>query len=238
MHHNVNQEEVVLSLHEHWVPTKESGNKIVRIQFENMMNVPYEQLNDRTIFEDSIIHGNADNCFKMSPLLKKSPLSKILIQMLPLQPKAFRYNSVFSMTGGVLNLFNPKINESQNEELHALLQKYPDKQEAIRAWRETPQDCWGELTPNLVWAGGGEQENKLLQDFLDKLTDKMESVPFLSEGECLLESIKFLRTWQFINNSVCGNMKPHFAILEERAQIFQQKIKLLKEMNIENDFSE
>jgi len=231
-----NREPTRLRIFSYWTPTKESAEKLILIQIECALNKPYVELNDRTPFEDTIIHKNASNFFRMSPYLKETPIFKYYQRMLPLSNREFMYKSVYSKTGGVLNIFNPGIKEGMDDELKGLLDKYEDKKEAISIWKDTPSELWSSLPPKLVWSGGGDIEGQLLIDFLEQLTDRMEGKGFYSQGDCVISSIKFLREWQFISNEVCFGEAPIDAIIEERQKIYERQVSFLQEMQIETDF--
>lgn len=230
------KEPVSLKISNYWIPTKESAEKITLIQIECALNEPCTELNDRTPFEDTIIHKNASNFFNMSPYLKKTPFFKDYQRMLPLNDREFIYKLVYSKAGGVLNIFNTGIREGMDSELKRLLDKYEDKREAISIWKDTPSELWSSLPPKLVWAGGGDIESQLLVDFLEQLTDKMKGKGFDSKGDCIISSIKFLREWQLRTNMVCPGGRPIDVIIEERQKIYERKISFLQEMQIETDF--
>jgi len=221
----------------YWVPTRESAKKIALIQIECALNKPYPFLKNRTPFEDTIIHKNASNFFEMSPYLKKTSIFKYYQRMLPLNDREFTYKSVYSKTGGLLNIFNPRIKEAMDNKLKELMGKYEDKKEAIGIWKDTPSELWSNLPPRLVWAGGAYIENQLLKDFLEQLTDRMEGRGFDSNGDCLISSMKFLRQWQFTPNIVCFGKTPVDAIIEERQKVYERKLSFLQKMQIETDFS-
>jgi|GEM_PF-1159556 len=220
----------------YWIPTRESAEKITLIQIECALNKPYPLLKNRTPFEDTIIHKNASNFFGMSPYLKKMPFFKYYKRMLPLNDREFTYKSVYSKTGGLLNIFNPRIREAMDNKLTELMDEYEDKREAIGIWKNTASELWSNLPPRLVWAGGAYIEGHLLKDFLEQLTDRMEGRGFDSNGDCLISSIKFLRQWQFKPNIICFGKAPMDAIIEERQRVYERKISFLQKMQIETDF--
>ena len=227
---------ITLGFFNHWIPTKESGEKIALIQIESSLNRSYPELNDRTPFEDTIINGNASNFFRIFPHLTKAETFKYYKRMLPLNKDEFIYKSVYSKTGGILNIFNPKVKEAMDDELKRLLNKYEGDKQAINIWKNTPSELWSGFPPKLVWVGSGDIEGQLLMDFLKKLTARFEGNRFDSEGECLISSIKFLREWQFRPNEVCFGEAPINAIFNERLKIYERKISFLCEMQIETDF--
>lgn len=232
-----NKESARLEIYNYWVPTRESADKISFVQIECALNKPYPLLKDRTPFEDTIIHRSASNFFGMSPYLKKMPFFKYYKRMLPLNDREFTYKSVYSKTGGLLNIFNPRIREAMDNKLSGLMDKYEDKREAIGIWKNTASELWSDLPPGLVWAGGAYIENQLLKDFLEQLTDRMEGRGFHSEGDCLISSIKFLREWELRPNIVCLGKAPIDAIIEERQRVYERKLSFLQEMQIETDFA-
>lgn len=221
----------------YWIPTKESSEKILLIEIECVLNRPLPKLNNRTPFEDTIIHKNASNFFRVFPLLKKTQVFKHYQKTLPLNNREFTYRSVYSKTGGVLNMFNPKIEESMDNQLKSLLDKFGDEKEAINVWKDTSSELWSGLSPKLVWAGGGDIEGQLLTDFLEQLTDVMEGKGFESEGDCLISAMKFLREWQLSPNVVCMGETPMDAIIKERHKICGRKASFLKKMRIKTDFT-
>jgi len=153
-----NKESAGLEIYNYWVPTRESAEKISFVQIECALNKPYPLLKDRTPFEDTIIHRSASNFFGMSPYLKKMPFFKYYKRMLPLNDREFTYKSVYSKTGGLLNIFNPRIREAMDNKISGLMDKYEDKREAIGIWKNTASELWSDLPPGLVWAGGAYPE--------------------------------------------------------------------------------
>lgn len=227
-----------IKIDKYWIPTEESSRKILLIQIEVILNVSDENvLNNKTPFEDTIIHKNPSNFFNAFPVIKKTPFFHEYLRMLPLNNSEFKYKSVYSKTGGLLNLFNPTINENMDKELKRLLNEYKDEKEAISIWKDTPSDLWSNLPPKLVWAGGGKIEGELLIDFLRELTYNMEGKGFGSQGDAILSSLQILRTWQSIPNEICSYKKPMNVITEEREKIYKRKISFLQQMQIETDFS-
>ncbi len=230
------EESVNLGLFDFSLPAKESAEKVVLIQIECNLNVPLPELNDRTPYEDIVLTKSASNFFNAFPIIKKAPTFKYYQRMLPLSEKEFAYKSVYSKTGGVLNIFNPKIREGLDSELKKLFSQYEDKKEAIMIWKDTPSELWSNLPPKLVWAGGGRIEGELLLDFLQYLTRKVRRKEFDTPGDSMMTAIRNLREWQFISNEICSGMAPVDAIVEERKEIYERKSAFLQEMLIETDF--
>lgn len=135
--------------------------------------------------------------------------------------KEFAYKSVYSKTGGVLNIFNPKIREGMDSELKKLFSQCEDEKAAIMIWKDTPSELRSNLPPKLVWAGGGRIEGELLLEFLQYLTRKVRRKEFDTQGDSMITAIRNLREWQFQSNEICSGMTPVDAIIEEREKIYE-----------------
>lgn len=231
------REEVgILELFNFLLPTKESVEKVISIQVECNLNIPSKELNGRTPYEDILVNKSASNFFNAFPVIEKSPAFKYYQQMLPLSEKEFTYKAVYSKTGGVLNIFHPKIREGMDSELKKLFNQCEDDKEAIKIWRDTPSELWSNLSPKLVWAGGGKIEGELLLDFLQHLTRNVRGKKFETLGDSLMTALKHLRAWQFKPNEICSGMAPVDAIIEERGKVYERKSAFLQEMLIGTDF--
>lgn len=156
--------------------------------------------------------------------------------ILPLSEEEFAYKSVYSKTGGVLNIFNPQLRESMDSELKTLFSRCEDEKEAIRLWKDRPSELWSSLPPKLMWAGGGKIERKLILDFGQYLTRIVQRKEFDTRGDALITAIQHLRVWQFQPNVICFRMIPIDAIIEERKEIYNRKSAVLEEMRIVCDF--
>ena len=156
--------------------------------------------------------------------------------ILPLSKEEFAYKSVYSKTGGVLNIFNPQLRESMDSELKTLFSRCEDEKEAIRLWKDRPSELWSDLPPKLVWAGGGKIERKLILDFGQYLTRIVRRKEFDTRGDALITAIQHLRVWQFQPNEICSGMAPIAAIIKEREEIYERKSAFFKENHIECDF--
>jgi hypothetical protein len=225
-----------LELFDFSLPSKESVEKVILIQIECNLNIPSPELNDRTPYEDSVINKSASNYFNAFPFIKKMPIFKYYQRMLRLSEKEFVYKAVYSKTGGILNIFHPKIRESMDSELKKLFSQYEDEKEGIRIWKDTSSELWSNLPPKLVWAGGGKIEGELLLDFLQYLTRKVRRKKFDTLGDSMITALRNLREWQFISNEICSGMVPVDAIIEERKGIYNRKSAFLREMLIGTDF--
>ena len=230
------EESVNLGLFDFSLPSKESAEKVVLIQIECNLNIPSPELNDRTPYEDIVITKSASNYFNAFPIIKAAPTFKYYRRMLPLSEMEFVYKAVYSKTGGVLNIFNPKMRESMDSEFKKLFSLYEDEKEALRIWKDTPSELWSNLPPKLVWAGGGKIEGELLLDFLQYLTRKVRRKEFDTLGDSMITALRNLREWQFISNEICSGMAPVEAIIKERKAIYERKSAFLQEMLIDTDF--
>ena len=218
-----------------WLPNQLSAVKLFLDQVEFSINESYEQLDGKTLYEYTIIHNDNSGILKILPELKNSPILEEYNRMLPLDKTEFLYQSAYKKTGGVLNLFHGEINESMDSELKELFRKNEDKNKAIKIWKDTKSELWSSLSPKLVWAGGGKLEKELLLQFCGKLTDMMQGKKFHTQGSAIIKSMEYLRAWQLAYDEICSD-NPMNAIIKEREEIYNRKIKFLKEMNIECDF--
>ncbi|KAJ52787.1 hypothetical protein BD780_002088 [Clostridium tetanomorphum] len=219
-----------------WLPNQLSAVKLFLIQIECSINEVYEKLDNKTLYEHTIINKDYSGIIEIIPEFKNSPIFDEYKKMLPLDDKVeFLYQSVYKRTGGVLNLFHSEIKESMDTNLKELINKNEDKNKAIDLWKNMKSELWSSLSPKLVWAGGGRVEKELLLEFCNRLTKIMGDKRFYSQGSALIKAIEFLRAWQLAYNPIC-NGRPMDAIIKEREEIYERKIKFLKEMNIECDF--
>ena len=230
------EEPVTLGLFDFSLLSKESAEKVVLIRIECNLNVPLPELNDRTPYEDIVLIKSTSNFFNAFPIIKKAPTFKYYQRMLPLSEKEFVHKAVYSKTGGILNIFHPKIREGMDSELKKLFSQCEDEKEAIMIWKDAPSELWSNLPPKLVWAGGGKIERELLLDFLQYLTRKVRRKKFDTPGDSMITALRNLREWQFISNEICSGMAPVDAIVEERKEIYKRKSAFLQEMLIETDF--
>ncbi|MTK11177.1 MAG: hypothetical protein F8N39_03525 [Clostridiaceae bacterium] len=217
-------------------PTRECAKKILYIQCENAINIPRTELNGRTIYEETVATGKADALTKFVPNIKKQLIYKEYLKMLPLKKQEFLYESVYTKTGGILNVFNPSVKENMDIQLKMLKRENPVHKEVISKWKDINSELWSNLPPKLVWCGGGSQEIALLSDLSKEMETYIGEVSFECVGEAVLMALKFLRAWQYKENHICDNRKPVEAIIEERQQVYYRKISFLKDIGISCDF--
>lgn len=221
--------------HDIWLPDQLTAVKLFLTQIECSLNEKFEALDGKTLYEYTIINKDASGILKVLPELEKSPIYDEYKKMLPLHKTEFIYQSVYKKTGGVLNLFYGETKESMDNDLKNLTNKEGNRKEAIAKWVDTPSELYSALTPKLVWAGGGKIEKELLFDFGKKLTESIGKETFHTQGAAVIRAIEFLRVWQLSYNDICEDT-PMNAIIKERQEIYNAKVKLLNEMGIEHDF--
>ncbi|NFV13005.1 hypothetical protein FDG09_08695 [Clostridium sporogenes] len=219
-----------------WIPNDEVAEKIISIQIECSLNERYEKLENNTMFIEAIKRKDNSPVLEVAPKLKSTNILGLYERMLPLTKVDFMYASVYSKTGGVLNLFNEKISENIDIQFKNLRSEYVDKNKAINRWKDEPSELWSGLTPAQIWTGGGKVEKALLMDFLSKLTELMNGKQFTTKGAAFMNCIDVLRSWQLNKNEICEGKTPMEAVIEERNLILKDKIEFIKENNIECDF--
>lgn len=221
---------------DYWVPTKLAGIKGLRAQIEYLFNQPLEELEGATPYERILDTRDMSVFYNIFPLAKANKFNKEVIKAAPLNRAEFKYNVVYKKSGGLLNLFHPLINKEMDIHFKKLFDESLSKKEVINKWLVEPSQIWSSLTPGQVWAGGGEIEFKLFIDFMNKLTITLGDREYVSEGEALVKSLGFLRSWQLQPNSICNDISPYKAIKKEREEIFLRKINYLKQAEIRSDF--
>ncbi|MEL5864510.1 hypothetical protein [Clostridium cochlearium] len=217
-----------------WLPNQLSAVKLFLIQIECSINEAYEQLDGKTLYEYTILNNDSSGAVKVLPEIKGSPILNEYERMLPLNKVEFLYQSVYKKTGGILNMFYGEIKESMDEVLKELSEEKEDMNKAIEIWKDTESELWSGLKPKHVWAGGGPLERELLLDFCRQLTEIMQGQQFTSQGTAIIKSLEVLRKWQLKYNEICKGI-PVEEIIKEREEIYQRKIKFLKDMNINVD---
>ncbi len=148
-----------------WIPNDEVAEKIISIQIECSLNEKYEKLENNTIFIEAMKRKDNSPVLDVAPKLKNTNILGLYERMLPLTNGDLIYASVYSKTGGVLNLFNEKISKNIDIQFKELSSKSKDRNEAIKKWKNEPSELWSGLTPAQIWAGGGKVEKVLLMDF-------------------------------------------------------------------------
>lgn len=217
-----------------WFPTQLAAVKLFLIQIECSINESYKELEGKTLYEYTIINKNESGVLKVLPGLRNSPILEEYKKMLPLDNMEFLYQSVYKKTGGLLNILHGEIKETMDDQLKKL-KSNKDMNKAIKEWKNIESELWSGLSPKLVWAGGGKIERELIFDFCNKLTNIMGNQKFYSQGSAIIKSMEYLRAWQLTQNPIC-NDTPINAIIKEREEIYDKKVRILKDMNIECDF--
>jgi hypothetical protein len=200
-------------------PTKENVIKMMHIQCENTLNIPHDELDGRTFFEDTVINGKPEGFIRITRGIEKKPL----------------YND-YLKTGGVLNVLNPRVNEEMDLNLKEIQNIYCDKVLAIDKWKNKNSELWSNLPPKLVWAGGGELETLLLRNFCENISEKFGNEEYDFTGQAIIKAVSYLREWQYTKNHVCNFQTPVDAITEERQEIYDRKIKFIIDRGIQCDF--
>ena len=217
-----------------WFPNQLSAVKLFLIQIECSINEAYEQLDGKTLYEYTILNNDSSGVVKVLPEIKGSSILNEYERMLPLNKVEFLYQSVYKKTGGILNMFYGEIKENMDEVLKELSEEKEDMNKAIEMWKDTESELWSGLKPKHVWAGGGPLERELLLDFCRQLTEIMQGQQFTSQGTAIIKSLEVLRKWQLKYNEICKGI-PVEEIIKEREEMYQRKIKFLKDMNINVD---
>ena len=215
-------------LEAHWLPTEEVSHRVLQAMIEFFYNSPQEKIKGKAPYELLLTDGNFSDIKNFFDKLPEPNLYNFYQKNAPLKSRELDYTSVYNKSGGLLNLFNPRVNSKMDKQFQELMAQNNNEEEAMKQWKETPSELWSSLPPQLVWAGGGPQEQKLFKAFLDNLNLNFNGQEFFSEGNALLKSMSYLRQWQVTPNHICNGKTPQEAIIKERNEIYKHKSALLK----------
>ena len=237
------EEPIILDLRSFWVPTQEAGKRNVQIMVECWANIPVPYLDDRTPWEVNVTEGREAVLAALPDYLKRTALSDSYRAQLESPRLEGRYVEAYNKSGGVLNLLNEPVTAEDDKFWQQLVAEqieggtFASEEERAAAWREieqkwneTPNELFSNLTPAQVWAGGGEQEMKLLQNFMEQLNEECGDQGYPSPGAMITASLRCLRIWQVMPQLALGGRAPGEIIVKERNQILRRKESLLRQL--------
>ena len=110
---------------------------------------------------------------------------------------------------------------------------YPDdetRQEALneleQQWNASPHPFFAGLTPAQVMVGGGDREQALATEFLERIAGMLDGRPFRSEGEALTHVVLVLRAWECEPRR--RGMTPRKIIVAERDKLLARRAHVLE----------
>jgi hypothetical protein len=219
-----------------WFPNRASADRWVLMKIEFSLNQPNQ--NKRSMSETVWATGDIRLALAELPPIVPLNVRRQIERLLQPWPQG-RYTPAYHRSGGILNLFTPQWGEAQDEVWHKMLaewhaQTFPDDQarRAARAeleqrWNNTPHPFFAGLTPAQVMVGGGEQEAKLADEFLNHLEEFFDETAFDSEGDMLIKTLMFLRSWQL--QPLSNGQTPQQIILAERTELLNRRARILAE---------
>jgi hypothetical protein len=229
-------EQPVLQYRSLWFPTRASGERLMQMNLEYSLNQPHPG-GQPSLAEVFWSTGSVSQALDLLPAYLPAEPKRIMRRLL--QPWGDgRYTDAYARTGGILNLFTPSWGEVQDDVWAGMVTgwesaTFPDekaRQEAFRALEQqrntTPHPFFATLTPAQVLVGGGPQEAKLANEFLENLAHQLEGQPFESEGQALIQTVFLLRSWQ--NEPQPDGRTVFETIVAERSQLLARRDAVLK----------
>jgi hypothetical protein len=237
------EEPIVLDLRSFWIPTKEAGERHLQAVAECWANIPMPYLDDRTPWEVSVTEGREAVLTGLPDYLKRASMFDSYLAQLGSPRPEGRYVEAYNKSGGVLNVFNEPVTEEDDEFWQQLVAEqiegrtFASEGERTAAWREieqkwneAPNELFSNLTPAQVWAGGGEREMELLQDFMEQMNEECGDQGYPTQGAMITASLQCLRLWQVMPQHALGGRAPGEIIVEERSQILRCRESLLRQL--------
>jgi len=225
-----------LQLQTCWLPTRASIERLMLMKIEFWLNQPNQ--NKRSISEIVWATGDIRQALAELPPIVPLKVRRQIERLLQPWPQG-RYTPAYHRSGGILNLFTPQWGETQDEVWNKMLaewhaQTFPDDQtryaaraELEQRWNNTPHPFLSGLTPAQVMVGGGKQEAKLADKFLTYLEKFYNETEFESEGDMLIKTLMFLRSWQL--QPLSNGQTPQQIILAERTELLNRRARILAE---------
>jgi hypothetical protein len=218
-------------------PTQASAERSMAMELEFLLNQPGEK-GEPSIAEVYWSTGSAQQALSDLPPVVPSKIRRELQRLLQPWPDG-RYVDAYRRTGGVLNLFTPPWGEKQDEVWITLVAKcksqvFPDAQTKQAAWvalehtwNETPHPFFAGLTPAQVMVGGGPQEARLADEFIEEIGRHFKDRAFEGEGDALIKALLVLRGWQC--EARRNGRTPVEIIMAERNDLLAQRAHILAE---------
>ena len=195
-----------LEIRTQWFPTQESAERSLAMRLEFLVNQPGAE-GGRSLAETAWLGGDVQLALADLPSVVPARVRRDLQGLLQPWPPG-RYVAAYRRSGGLLNLFTPPWDEKQDlvwRSLHSVwkAQSFRDEDarrvaraEAEQQWNQTPHPFFAGLTPTQVMIGGGLQETKLADEFLDLIVRRLGKQEYRGDGDALIKTLLQLRSWQ------------------------------------------
>jgi len=208
--------------------------KILFTRLECWSNTPQERFGNLTPFE--AYHSPAHREKVLAEVYKEARDPQLLthyFSLLSFPEGNRRYIEAFQRTGGLLNLFHffggreiDPLWEEWMKKLDAEALPPAERERRLeqmaQEWNQTPQDFFGGLSPSMVVAGGGPEENQLLSEFLTSLNQKIVGSPEEEPGKKEEEVKRLHQEW--LDTPTSTGEPPRTRILQERKAILEKKL--------------
>jgi len=229
----------VCEIRQYAFPTTDAIERFERFGIEQWVNTPQPVFGGRCPWE---VAQSPAGLWRVEEEAKewfgdqKEKIAMVLATASPLPRPDKRRAEVYRRSGGLLNIFLDWVSEEDDELWQRLVRErlearsFPDQatrlavlHEIERRWLETPSELFSNLTPELVWAGPGPVEGKLLIEFLESHTAWWEDQSFETRGEALKESLFFLRRFQLQPRNDFPQRMAGEVVMAERRRMLERK---------------
>ena len=209
---------------EYWMPSKKTSKNLMEFYAECIINMPVEKDSNQTFLELYTLPGGKNRIRKLlSNISYISDILNVLNKVSSVEMQN-RLLISYNIGGGLLNIFNDDVSEGYDEVWNEISKNSEDVEKAVK-WNITPNNLFGMLTPEEVWACPGVKERKLLDEFFEDLTRVFGGKGFEFEGEMLTQAIFYMRGW-LVKKSLLFKA-PIDIITEERRQNLIRNKKIL-----------
>lgn len=178
----------------YWLPTEKAGENHLKFYAEYVVNMPVSNEEEKTFLEFFLLSGGKNKVRKL--LSRYSYVNEIIHTLEKVSDVKMqnRLTVCYSMGAGLLGIFNEDVCDEYDE----VWQEFSGKgvpENVAAEWNNTPNNLFGMLTPEEVWACPGVAEKKLFTEFFKDLTDKFTGQGFEYKGEMLNQATFYLRAW-------------------------------------------
>ena len=231
------KDQPVLQLRTRSFPTRSSGERSIRMEFEFTINQPGDK-GRPSIAAIAWSSGDIHPALAGPPPVVPPRVRRELQRLLRPWPPG-RYVDAYQRTGGILNLFTPPWGEQQDERWHRLKSEWEARpfagdnarQSALadmeQQWNQRPHPFFAGLTPAQVMVGGGPQEAALAEEFLAQVERALSKGEFAGEGDALIKALLLPRGWQVQPQR--SGQTPMQIIMAERSKLLDRRARALAE---------
>ncbi|MGH8103614.1 MAG: hypothetical protein ACREJQ_03730 [bacterium] len=203
-----------------WQPSVYLHQKTLAMRMEFWANKPDEKLGGLSPFE--AYHTPDKRELVLADIYRDARDPQLVTQfsnLLVFPSENRRLIEAFERSGGLLNLFNDWGGRLVDPDWEKRIESAKSEDEikaAAAEWNAHPSDFFGGLSPQMVVAGGGPEEEKLLDDFLKHCEETLKD----KDKDPMADAL--YKDW--MDKKADGkNQTPRETILDERRHILHRK---------------